>query len=164
MYFKIEKGYKVFDAVNKCFENRRETLKAYKNFAKKYGAGCTYHDGLGEISFGEFVFDETPDLRIFKEDPEYKYIGYCTPNKRYKAGKELAKRVSELPRWDKKTISDAIKLYPENWINKFCAGIGFKITDEFILLDLNAKQSYVPVEGMVEIVESEFKRLWKNEI
>lgn len=154
-------------ALNKeMLDERSQKLNTIADFAKEHGFSeekfATSNWG-GGWRFRGFISEnpETVDKKLWKKSDD----GLWTPNKRYKEGKELAKKVSEF-NWEPKKLKEAVewtdifshnRYYPFMWFvsgdGEFC-GIAAPIVD--------SHDAYTPVEGLEEIPASVYAKYFMD--
>lgn len=79
-----------------------------------------------------------------------------------KVNADLLKQINDLPKMPTKERNDIIGFQPHFGDHKYYRSYGISFKEECILIDMDNEVPFTPVEGMVEILESEYVKLYKS--
>jgi len=116
-----------------------------------------------------FIFKTPPDTAVWKRiQTGYSSYGYFP--KSIKANKDLCKRISELPLVDTKDLREIIGYKFQTYASpgggilmSSAPAIHWSIDNQIIILQTANQAKYTPVDGIIEILGSEYEALL-NEI
>lgn len=166
MHFKVIKGTPLFDTLMGVHEKLQESHKAIKALCKEVGADghaeTNYSYLKGEIAAFHFETCRPPSDAWMK-----KQECFFMPKSGKKFIEEtghILQKIKEIPKVKKELLMDAIKA-EEQWYGGLTlfSRPGFAVYPEYILFSFPSEVKYEPVEGMVEILGSEFTALSKKE-
>ena len=174
-YYKVEKGTALFNqlidfhgSIKKVKDSARELLKTIPNANIDH----YYMDAeiAGGISFVKFQRDQIPKDWIETKRVQRDKNGVpCYPHGNRKSTKEIRAKIKILPRLNFKDLNEIIGYKHLNYkSNHWSMCPGFIFRKEYVLFDVvdvikEGVEDYIPVEGMTEILASEYKELSKKE-
>ena len=167
--FKTKELKAAVDAVHK---DKHRVWKAWRAFAKKYGA-IDNPMLVGEFR-GEYLaglkFTKTPDLKLWRKHPHED--GYI-PSKKTSAGRAIHKEWDALPKWEYTVLEDLCKwkdIFHECRMYRFnffsypdadFSGIVVPIFDEDSV-KANKDLIYKPIKGLKELTWSQYEKRRKR--
>jgi hypothetical protein len=163
MFFKIEKGCKLFDdfmnIINKILSVDEVALDLVKEFNGTELNGYIPVRSPFQIGGGvrAVVFDVNPgkDWKLLNKK---KWNNIYCPNTRTTNGKNIQKRFDDLPYIKSDEINFLLKIVKDSNIGH----PGWNIFDNVILIETHDYVNYdwyTPVDGMVEITTKEYKQI-----
>jgi hypothetical protein len=159
MKYKIEKGSPLFDKFEEIRQRMIVCNQEAKDLCKELGGKAVAT--LGENAAGgidAIEFDEKPE--------DWKVMGKPHQNLFYPKAKnkELLQKISALPKVKRSEIAELLG-FKIQAISSSDGGLMMVscprtiLRKEFVLIDMPTECKYTPVDGMTEILESEFVRL-----
>jgi hypothetical protein len=156
MYFKIEPGNATYEKVKQTLAKCILYNQKAKSLAKELGFekfGISKHHRAGGISC--FESNTKPE-------------GFVTVGKKWQnlfypksKNKEVIEKIKELPVMSFEEFGDAIGFKPQFKGLNYHRAYGLKQVDDFFLIEIDDNCDYTPVDGMIEILASEYKSLCK---
>jgi len=171
-HYKIEKGIPLFDELNSFHDKIREVKKPARELLKTIPNADIDHyymnaDIAGGISFVGFPKDKIPkDWCKSKSAQHGKNRIYCYPHGNRKSTKEIRKKMEALPRLNNHDLNKIIGFKPYYYeANRLSLSPGISWKEEVILVSVHdskaENEGYSPIEGMTEILGSEYQELSK---
>jgi len=156
MYFKILPGTKAFNRIQKVRNCQIIARDMAIEIVKEVGAKTWLlpYDSIGG-GIAAFQMDKCPDgwKRAGGSDIKNGYFPKASPQ-----NKELLARIKALPTIKLSDYANALNYEPQSRGRELslCPGIQFK--NKFLLIDALV-ENYKPLPGMIEITESEYRKL-----
>jgi len=172
-YYKIEKGTELFEKMDSFHDRIKEVKKPARELLESIpnaDSETYYMDAeiAGGIRYVRFPHDKVPkDWCVSKSMQRSKAGVFCYPHGNRKSTKEIRLKIKNLPRLNYPDLTSifgykALNYKSNHW--SFCPGINW--TKDFILINVQdveeGRVGYTPVEGMTEILASEYMKLKKD--
>lgn len=159
MKFKVDKssktGQQIVDLMNKISDYTSQAIELRDQLGAHEHRGASMAIGGGIDSL---VFKEPQDPKVWKKV----YVGHeYMPKNNIKIGKDLNKKISELPIVSAWQLNDILNLKLRNPFNH--PGWHFHDDDDFIILTYADEWPYPKNEDLIEITTKEYKLLTKNQ-
>ena len=162
MKFKILPGSELFDKMKALEKQINDADNLAKDACKKLGgkqlatSGRYLGGGIEAIQF-----EETPDANLWSK--VNKYHSLYRPKVRNKEAWAIIQQLPILQSSDLNSIlnfNDQTVSYGDSLI--FCSRPGVFFGEKYFLVNISDGCKYTPVEGMVEILDSEYQQLNKK--
>lgn len=171
MKYKIYKGTNLYDAMVNLWEKRQECIKEADNLGKQIGATHIYTNGrnaAGGIDAFRFEQGKEPPKELWMQQDRHnnRQLFYPRYGKKYKGNNELHEKIKALPVLTFDEVNYVIdfktQFKPTNSGIFHIKSYGYKIGDEFVLIEISEYADYVSKPDMIEITVTEFKELEKT--
>jgi len=154
MHYKIDKESQLHKDVTDYFDRKRAARRTILEYLKaEFGSNsCRLNADGRVIGLGERP-TENPAL--------WKVVNGCyMPKMNCKRGKDIAKGIANLPAVPKMELIRLLK-YPLDEFQVSCgATVGYAVLkDGTVLISTNDETPYTPVDGMIEMLGSEYEAL-----
>lgn len=166
MKFKVEKGHPLFDTLMVVWEKIKVSKDACNALAAEVGSdGVSGSDSYLAGSINAFHFADHKKPNEHWKAMEKGFTPWFMPkwSTRDKATKEIIAKIQSLPKVDTAEINDPLNFKHGafstskgiHWVQR--PGVWW--FPEYILVSTPEGYKYEPVEGMIELKESEFEAL-----
>ena len=166
MKFKVLKGSPIFEKLEHMMSKIKSCWDASHELSESVGAKgvCTFgYHRAGGIGAFQFAPDKFPSLELWKQtDPrkyQYRDLFYPRSGKKYKQNDELHAKIAALPVVEKEEYNKVIG-YEGGWLSSY----GLKSGNGYFLIEIPEDSDYKPLEDMIEILESEYRKLKEEAI
>lgn len=156
MKYIIRKGVPLFDRLQLLYQKMKEANAATRDFLSRFGKEVEYYPAPHCLAGGvqSICFPHNPNSELWKRG-----AGGYIPKKN---AKDLQFEFYDLPVVKNNELNSLVGFKNMSWAGK---RVWFRpawtVGDDYHLIDVNSDIDYTPVEGMEEILESEFKALKK---
>jgi hypothetical protein len=150
MVFKVSKGCELYDKLKALMDRVNECDRAADALAKELG-GTSCRKGYWTIGWGLSAITMPVKPKGWK-NAHRDLVGEYMPSA---SNKEVVKKINELPKVEYNDLNSLVGYH-----NAF-GHPGINVRDDYAFLTFSDKQAdkLTPVDGMVEITVTEYKRL-----
>lgn len=168
MKYKVVKGTPLFDQLQALAQRCIDANAAADDLAKSLGAEASYSratkNRAGGVDAFRFDYGKEPDPALWTQPDRHnnKQMFYPRAGKKYAVNQPLHDQIAALPIVSFQEFNEAIG-FERQWVGlslvhcyTLCPG------RDVVLIDTGDEADYTPVEGMQEILVSEFRALKKT--
>jgi hypothetical protein len=156
MKYIIKQGSDLFNKLKELQAKMKEVIEAQQKFLSQFGEKIEYYPRWHCIAGGVdgICFNKNPDPKLWKK---FDRDGY-TPKK---SAKKLYEEMNSLPVVTNNEFNDLIGFKKAFLGKRVLFRPAVKFEDDYVLVSVDTEVNYTPVEGMEEILDSEYKELVK---
>jgi hypothetical protein len=156
MKYIIKLGSDLFNKLKELQAKMKEANEARMNFLQRFADEIEYYPKHHILAGGveAICFNQNPDPKLWKKFGKDAFA----PKK---SAKNLYEEMVSLPVVTNKELNDLIG-FKKAWLDHrviFRPAVTFE--DDYVLVSVDTEINYTPVEGMEEILDSEYKELMK---
>lgn len=155
MKYIIKPGSKLYNKLERLKFKMKKANDAQYKFLSKFGREGGFYVPLHTIAGGveAICFEENPDPKLWK-----KFRNGYSPKK---SAKKLLEEFNSLPVVKNEELNNIINFKRASFERQVIFRPEFCMKDDYFLISINSEINYTPVEGMEEILDSEYKELAK---
>lgn len=159
MYFKVEKGVPLWNKLEELMNRIIEVRQAAKDLVNEMG--FTEYGAAHFVVAGGISFVYSPD----RKPDGYRSVGKSWQQFYFPkaVNKVLCGKIAALPVVKHNEYNDVINFKDQFVGLKHIMAYGLKKTGDTFLIEVSDDAKYTPIEGMIEILASEYK-MWVDSI
>ena len=168
MKFKVEKGTELFDKLVSVKDKMDKAQTAAEKLGKELGGEAVYSrryiNVAGGIDAIRFAYTTEPDKELWMKPDRHNSPRLFYPRSSKKANKQnqpIHDKIRALPVVTEDEYNDIIG-FKYHWVGlRNYRTYNLFIYDTYAIIETGEGADYKPIEGMVEILESEYYKLKK---